>query len=219
MMSNEGALRDSVVNSIRAAHESLLAYMKETGTRPSFILEGPVMLPDQELLTECTLLRTREELLARLPRHGIIGEVGTLYGDFAVQIMHYCQPRELHIIDIGFNNLRRENEAALRAYGCRFHQGMSWEAIGRFPDRYFDVLYIDADHSFDAVVKDLDQASRAVREDGLIICNDYTLWDVWSSRPYGVIQAVNSLANKRRLPFIYFALQASGYYDVALKNR
>jgi predicted O-methyltransferase YrrM len=211
-------LRQQVLTSIRETRASLRAYMTETGQRPTFILDGPIALPDQELLAECTILRTREELLMRLPKHGIMGEVGTLHGDFAVQIMRSCEPKELHIIDIGFNNLNRENEVALRSYGCEFHEGLSWEMISRFPDRYFDVLYIDADHSFDAVVKDLEQASRAVREGGLIVCNDYTLWGLWDFRPYGVIQAVNALANKLRLPFVYFALQVSGYYDVALRT-
>jgi hypothetical protein len=85
-------------------------------------------------------------------------------------------------------------------------------------EAFFDVTYVDADHSYAAVCKDLEAAYFATKPGGLIICNDYTLWSFSQGRPYGVFAAVNEFAIAKNLRFLFLALQCHGYYDVAIRR-
>jgi SAM-dependent methyltransferase len=208
-----------VLVSVQKTRELLKKYMATSSKRPTFVLDGPLKPVPQCLVDGCELLEDRSEFLRRLPKGGVIGEVGTLYGDFAAEIIATCAPARLEIIDIAFNNLKPNNKTLMEEFGCIFHQGMSWDCLARLPDHHFDMLYIDAGHSFDACSKDLKEAGRVVKPGGLIACNDYTLIDPYHLVPYGVVQAVNAFAIERQAPFVYFTMQISGYYDVVLRNR
>ena len=55
----------------------------------------------------------------------------------------------------------------------RLIRALSWEAADVFPDGHFDVVYIDADHTREAVRKDIDAWLPKVRQGGLIGGHDY----------------------------------------------
>jgi hypothetical protein len=57
-----------------------------------------------------------------------------------------------------------------------------------------------------------------VKPGGLLVFNDYCVWSVSSMRRCGVAQAVNELMIERSWPLVYFAFQASGYFDVAVRK-
>jgi len=67
--------------------------------------------------------------------------------------------------------------------------------MAAFPDPPFDFIYIDADHAYEGVVKDLAQAERKLKDDGWIVCNDYTLFSPLENIKYGVYRAVNEFAS------------------------
>ena len=54
----------------------------------------------------------------------------------------------------------------------------SIKAAAIFPDFYFDLVYIDADHSYDAVKKDIDYWSRKVKLEGILAGHDYNMVSV-----------------------------------------
>ena len=90
------------------------------------------------------------------------------------------------------------------------------EAIG---DASADVIYIDADHSYEGIRADLAVAIRKIRPDGWIVINDYILVDQLGARtPYGVIYATNAFMVEHRWAMQYFALQTSMYCDVVLRR-
>jgi ubiquinone/menaquinone biosynthesis C-methylase UbiE len=214
----EQALQREILEKLHTAQQLVRTYLIEFKKRPLFLFDGPLRSIPQRLLDGCVVLESRQEILRRLPKGKILGEVGTLYGDFAVEILEICEPTKLEIIDASFANLTVENERRLKAAGCGFYLGNSWDVLATFEDHHFDMLYIDARHTYEAVSKDLEQAGRVVAPGGLIVCNDYTLFDPHGLYPYGVVQATNEYALRRNLTFVYFALQVSGYYDVALRN-
>ena len=83
---------------------------------------------------------------------------------------------------------------------------LSTEA-GVFRDNELDVIYIDAGHTYDAVKADFLGALRVVKDDGILIFNDYVLrgGDVSSeldangnAKPvaYGVIPVVHEACAK-----------------------
>lgn len=183
------------------------------------IFDGAPAVPRPELLTHCRVLNDRYEIIRRLPKGKIFAEVGTLTGDFIVRVLELCEPSELHLFDFGFNNLRSENRAILDKFGkAHYHIGNSSKQLSSLADNYFDVIYVDADHSYQGVLKDLEQAIKKVKPDGYIICNDYTNFDPIQVMPYGVYAAVNRFANENNLVFEFIALSAMGFHDVALRR-
>ena len=62
----------------------------------------PSMAIPPDLLAECRVCASRNELVNNLPRGGRVAEVGTYRGAFARHILATCTPTELHLIDIDF---------------------------------------------------------------------------------------------------------------------
>lgn len=67
---------------------------------------------------------------------------------------------------------------------------LSWEAASRFEDGGVDFVFIDADHSYEAVIKDIDAWLPKVRAGGIISGHDYF-------NPCGVKQAVDEKFGQR----------------------
>ena len=136
-------------------------------------------------LRECRVVPNRVELVkVCLPKGGVVAEVGTDHGDFAQIILQFSEPAEFHVIDITLANFRREIFAsAIQAGTVRLHQSDSVEALRRFPDGYFDWIYIDAQHTYEGVKRDIGEAKRAVKQDGLLVFNDYMFWSHRESWP------------------------------------
>ena len=141
-----------------------------------------------ECLNGARLYPTREKMLAALPKGGVVAEVGTWKGYFSRHIAEQCKPAELHLIDVDFSPLEETIPGKVTK-----HQGDSSTILRSFPEGKFDWIYIDGDHSYEGVVKDLEAAHRAVKPGGHLMCNDYTNWMSLSVMPYGVMKAVNEL--------------------------
>src|SRR5436853_2013913 len=73
-----------------------------------------------ELLADCRVCASRNELVKNLPRGGRVAEVGTYRGVFARHILAECNPAELHLIDIDFSPLDQTVAADSRV---TMHQG------------------------------------------------------------------------------------------------
>ena len=148
---------------------------------------------DWKHVRNCRLVPDRVDLLKTcLPTHGVVAELGTDHGDFAQMILKCSSPRELHIIDITLAGFRRDAFASAIDQGTvQLHESDSVEAMRRFPDGYFDWIYIDANHSYDGVKRDIDEAKKKVKGDGLLVFNDYIFWSHREFMPYGVVQSVN----------------------------
>lgn len=69
-----------------------------------------------------------------------------------------------------------------------------------FPDGFFDLIYIDADHTYEGCKKDLEMWYPKVRAGGFVTGDDY--WDRYSPKRhvrFGVVRAVNEFAEKNGL--------------------
>ena len=175
---------------------------------------------DRRHVRNCRVVPDRLDLLETvLPKHGIVAELGTDHGDFAEMILTLSTPRELHIVDITLAKFRRERFAAAIERGAvRLHEADSSEALCRFPDHYFDWIYIDADHSYDGVTRDLHGAKTKVKPAGLLVLNDYVFWSHREFMPYGVVQAVNEFCLAEDWELLYLALHPEMYGDVVLRR-
>jgi predicted O-methyltransferase YrrM len=193
--------------------------LEENADEPAFWGEGLLHLAPQlgaEHLRHCVVVPERTALLEQLPKGGVVAEVGTLHGEFAREILRVVEPDELHLIDHEIHPDVRE--LATQSARLRVHHADSVEALTAFPDEYFDWIYIDAQHGYDGVKRDIDVARRKIRRDGLLVFNDYIIWSYAEMQPYGVVPAVNELCVQVGWEIAYLALPAHMYGDVAVRR-
>src|SRR6476620_6439496 len=138
--------------------------MTKNQTLRSFVANDTFVVPRSlppEKVANCVLLPNRYLLLSRLPKGGTGAEVGTLEGRFAKSIRDIVQPDELHIFDITFDTFDHTSFADDISSGrVILYQGDSSTEMARLRDGkpgWFDWVYIDGDHSFEGVIRDIKQ--------------------------------------------------------------
>lgn len=135
---------------------------------------------------------TRLDMIVLIPRGGVIAEVGVFEATFSLQLLEVCRPSELVLIDcwpegstssgdVDGNNIRRYDGAELErtarqrmhGVGCARIVKADSNVLRTFPKNYFDAVYIDADHSYEGVMRDLQSAFGVVKDGGWIMGHDY----------------------------------------------
>jgi len=166
------------------------------------------------------LIRDRLRLLELLPAGGIGAEIGVQRGDYAAEMLRRAAPRKLYLID-GWrwqpgpyksdksNVPDEEHEAFLRHVEERFRheilagrvvvfRGFSHEVLPAFPAGHFDWVYLDADHSYDAVRRDLRLCARVLKAGGLLCGHDYCPDE---GVGFGVVRAVDEFCREKGWEF------------------
>ena len=174
----------------------------------------PSMAIPPELLADCRVCASRNELVKNLPRGGRVAEVGTFRGEFARHILSTCDPAELHLIDIDFSAL---DPAVANDPRVSLHHGPSHEMLAQLPDNHFDWIYIDGDHAYDGASRDARDAATKVKPGGHLVFNDFAHADPYLGA-YGVHRAVTEFAVTRGWKFVWFAYEPHALYDVALQR-
>jgi hypothetical protein len=169
---------------------------------------------------------TRRRLLSSLPKRGIGAEVGTWKGDFSAQILKQSKPKLLYLIDPwahrddpGYEGAWYGGRVAGQAGMDAIHRSVqerfekqvrrgqvvilrksSLEAAASLADQPLDWVYIDGDHTYEAVKADLEAFRRVVRPGGVIAGDDYGVEGWWSD---GVTKAVDEFAATAGQPEIF----------------
>lgn len=172
-----------------------------------------------EKLAGCEVLANRHLLLDKVRKGGNMAEIGVDRGAFSLDILTRCQPDRLHLFDIDISRLvNPEITAELAAGGDRLktHIGDSSSNMARMPDGYFDMVYIDGDHQYEGVMRDIEAVLPKMKPDGVILFNDYAVWSATTMFHCGVARAVHELCLSHPWKFRYIALQGMMYNDVML---
>lgn len=167
-----------------------------------------------ELVNNCRLIASRHDLLEWLPRDGRVAELGTYKGEFAHAILSRNSPKELHVIDIDHSHIDTSLHLDDRVTS---HLGLSHEIIAKFPNEYFDWVYIDADHSYDGVLRDAVFSADKVKPGGFLVFNDFAHIDPMLGR-YGVHRAVVEFMLENKWQMRFFAFDSNALYDVAIQK-
>ncbi len=196
----------------------------------------------EHLLRGSTLLADREAILPLLPKAAVFAEVGVGTGGFTRTVLAACapsrfvaidefrlhelpelwgQPREAVFGDGTHLDLYRAHFAGPIAAGkMQVLQGDSADCLAQLDDASLDIVYIDADHRYEAVRRDLALARRKVRAEGWIIVNDYLMVaELGAALPYGVVHATNEFMIEQDWGLQYMALQTRMFCDVVLRPR
>jgi hypothetical protein len=182
-------------------------------------LPVPRMLENRHL-KNCQIVTSRKIIIQKMPHAGRIAEVGVLSGDFSQVLLDECSPIELHLIDLDLysNEIQKRFANQIRNGTVTLHEGDSSCILKKFPDQYFDFIYIDADHSYKGVKKDINVAKQKIIDDGFLIFNDYTFWSPVECFHYGVMHAVNELCLEEKWEAVFFALDPYMYCDIAIRR-
>lgn len=118
---------------------------------------------------------------------GLIGaEIGVNKGYNASYICHIIQPKMLHLIDpwnnffdpasgeiIGEAQYLMANALLQQFNCCKIIRKTSAEAINEFDNESLDFVYIDADHSYNAVLSDLTIWYPKIKRGGILSGHDF----------------------------------------------
>lgn len=183
---------------------------------PSFVFIEHVPSPElpEKVLENCQMVYNRYSLLEKLPKNGIAAEVGVFRGHFSKEICKKNQPKDLHLIDATFHYFEDfdTNTNIIRK------EGMSWELLGQYDDNYFDWIYIDADHSYNGVKRDIEIASKKVRSGGYLVFDDFSYGALRNGHKFGVHNAVSEFICKNEWEMSYFAFNHTASYNVAIRK-
>lgn len=159
------------------------------------------------------IIDTRDALLNFLEKKTKVCEIGVFKGEFSKKIYKTIEPSELHLIDIfdgmmcsgdkdgnniEWTNLNEEYEKLKVTYesipNVHIHKGKSDIILNNFIDDYFDIIYIDGDHTYEGVKIDMEVSYRKVKPRGMICGHDYV-----SPKFEGVVRAVNEFCEEKNL--------------------
>jgi hypothetical protein len=178
---------------------------------------------------------SRSDLLVMMPRDGAVVEIGVAEGDFSAEILARNSPKTLHLIDPwvfqpdesyrkDLNNTaqseqdRRWRSVNKRFSGCKaveIHRGVSTDVVGRFDDRSLDWIYIDGNHTRDAVESDLRAYAPKVADGGFILGHDYTNHQAAEKMGFGVVEAVNNFAMSEGWDLLAMTMESYPTYVLA----
>ncbi len=136
----------------------------------------------------------RAEFVSSLIKRGDVGaEIGVDHGVFAYHVLLQNEPSKLYLIDPWEYGLQQdvdldptpEKQLHRDAYyervcnifapfpNVEIIRKKSEDAVASFPDCFFDYVYIDGEHSYNAVKRDLSNYFPKVKVGGYLIGDDY----------------------------------------------
>ena len=209
-------------------------------TRPE---EVEKMIPPElpaHLFENSRVYNSREAVLQLMPKGGTIAEIGVGYGYFSALLLEKLQPEKFIAIDsftITADEepwkqtiLKDSGLSHLDHYKKRFQNeiekgrmqvmaGLSWNMLNELPDKSLDYVYLDAGHSYDEVVKDIEQVKKKIKDSGIIQFNDYTLFDAFAFVPYGVPRAVHEFMIAENYELLCLCLHRQFFCDVVVRKK
>lgn len=181
--------------------------------------QGIVALKKKD--SKIKVYNSREDLIRSFSSNLNVCEIGVFKGDFSKFIYNNINPANLVLIDIfegtthsgdkdgkcvkyadldlEYKNLKEY----FKNHNTSIYKGKSQDVLSNFEDNYFDIIYIDGDHSYAGVFNDLKTSFLKTKVGGVICGHDYSL-DFYSQTVFAVQdfckiynQKINYLTNDR----------------------
>lgn len=162
-------------------------------------------------------MKTRSQLLEILPKNIKCAELGVFQGLFSEEIKKIIKPSKLYLVDIFYGqagsgdkdgknwkhiNLSQTLDILRIKYfndnSVKIIKNTSVKFLNNLQDDYLDMVYIDGDHSYEAVKQDLNLSYLKVKNNGFILGHDYH-----EQKFNGVFKAVNEFCQEKKLKIDY----------------
>lgn len=98
------------------------------------------------------------------------------------------------------------------------HRQYSYRAAASFADKSLDFVYIDGNHAYEYVLRDLFDFAAKVKDDGLILGHDFFEDNFAAANHYGVIDAVNAFLKRTGYLFLALTWEPFSTYVLAKRN-
>jgi hypothetical protein len=161
----------------------------------------------------------RIELLKKMPKGSVCAEIGVHKGNYSRTILDMVEPARLHLIDpwkhedeslyrkslyggmgptgqavmdVRYHKVQKRFLREIGAGQVVIHRDFSHVAAREFPEHYFDWIYIDGNHLFEFVKKDLEAFYPKIKPGGFLTGDDYGAQGWWGD---GVRKAVSSFVS------------------------
>lgn len=170
-----------------------------------------------------------------IPKNSVGAELGVYCGHFTKVLLDIAKPEKLFLVDLW--DLHGESwedwgikgpstRAALHDLLKRYCWEIAADRIAvcaaddlvwltRFPDNYFDWVYIDTSHTYEHCIAELPIVAAKVKPDGIITGDD---WESDPNHPHhGVFLAVTEFVEREPYDLVYAADNGDGQW--AIKSR
>jgi len=139
--------------------------------------------------------QNRLRMLEHMPKGGRCAEIGVWNGGFSGAILDVTQPSELVLIDPWdllsaqsedeWTHKKHKNHIFMselylnveKLYGdldnVTIRKGFSENVLSSYPDNYFDWVYIDGNHLYEFVKRDIEISFEKIRPGGIIAGDDF----------------------------------------------
>jgi len=136
-------------------------------------------------LREINQNRRRLFLLQTMPKNSICAEIGVNRGNFSKSILKIVNPKKLYLIDPwklpenqaemveNYNKTLKRVKNEIESGQVILKKESSLDVLGKFEDNFFDWIYVDGDHRYEFVKKDLELCYSKVKKNGFITGDDY----------------------------------------------
>ena len=104
------------------------------------------------------------------------------------------------IQDTRYKNIRFKFKKQIDSGQIIVMRKKSDEVFMLLDDNFFDLIYIDGNHTFDYVKTDIINSLAKIKENGTIVCDDYDNSGWWND---GVTKAVNQLCEEKLIKKIF----------------
>jgi predicted O-methyltransferase YrrM len=195
--------------------------------RNEIVSKLPKVSLEEKHISNCELVLDRRTMLQRIGKRGVVAELGVNRGDFSAEILSSTTPEILHLVDIWgtdryheglFDEVKRKFKERIESDVVRIHRKISTDAASDFEDGYFDMVYIDTDHSYSTTRDELLAYSPKMKPDGIIAGHDYSMGNWVKSYRYGVIEAVHEFCAEHDWELLYLTAEPLESQSFAIRR-
>ncbi len=158
--------------------------------------------------------KSAQKVKEKIKRPIIAVEIGVRAGHNAFAMLSEMDIKALFLIDPYFpyndggsyqtERMQKKNMLEMLDRLAKYREKIVWlfqkseKAVELFPDKYFDYVYIDGDHSYEGVIKDLELWYPKIKDRGVLAGHDYNSLVSWPD----VTKAVKEFVGRRSLSVI-----------------
>jgi predicted O-methyltransferase YrrM len=148
---------------------------------------------DKHIYQTVGLINMIDHILTKNPNAHNWLEIGSYIGESATLFLAFEKIKHLQCVDhseIRISFLTEKFKEEIKRSRCSLYLGKSIDFVKSISDSSVDVIYIDADHSYESVSAEISVCWPKLKNNGFLCGHDYheVVWP-------GVVRAVNEFAN------------------------